>query len=67
MSRYQEYRMKEILDYLHETRRFVSASQVAEALGISWNTAKSDLDTLSDQGLVQKSGVSRPIYRFKFR
>lgn len=63
MSRYQEYRMKEIINYLHKTRRFVSVSLVAKSVEVSWNTAKIDLDALAREGLVEKKGKG---YRFKF-
>jgi Fic family protein len=61
------YRYRAVLDYLHKAKKFVTANEVAMALGMSWNTAKKDLAMLSKEGYVVKGGSSsRTRFRFNF-
>jgi len=61
------YRLQAILDYLHRVKRFVTANEVAEALGMGWTTAKADLKYLAQNGEIieRQSGKNKFIYRYK--
>lgn len=62
------YRLKAIMDYVHQSRRFVNPSEVASDVGMSWNTAKGDLNFLAANGYLirRQVGENRFIYGFNY-
>jgi DNA-binding Lrp family transcriptional regulator len=56
-----EYRLRAVMDFLADFRGYATINQVAEGIGMSWNTAKNDLEYLSEDGYVLKKGS-----KFKF-
>lgn len=59
------YRLNAIIRYMVKSRGWVSANEVAEDVGMSWNTAKADLDYLEEQGYILKRGKRRAKYKIK--
>ena len=61
----RQYPFKAILDFLAKFRGYATANQVANDVGMSWNTAKKNLEYLAKKGYVVKIGTDRPSYRLK--
>jgi predicted ArsR family transcriptional regulator len=57
------YRLKAVMDFLAKFRGWASANEVADGVGMAWNTAKSDLEFLVRKGYILKRGNQRAIYK----
>lgn len=60
------YRYKAILDFMNKKRKWVTPNEVADGVGMSWNTAKKDLDFLSQKGYVIKKNIGRTKFKYRF-
>lgn len=50
--------MNRVLQLLHRSDRPLSTNEIAAELDIDWHTAKKRLDTLLDEGKIDRSEVS---------
>ncbi|MBS3138910.1 DeoR family transcriptional regulator [Candidatus Woesearchaeota archaeon] len=62
----REYRLKAVMEFLARQRRYVTINEVAEGIGMSWNTAEKDLNYLKHEGYVKSFGSgSRRYFRIR--
>ena len=64
----RRYRLKAIMDFLANFRGYATINQVAEGVGMAWNTAQKDLDFLANEDYLIKIGRGKRVhYKFNFR
>ena len=55
------------MDFLANFRGYATANQVAEGVGMAWNTAQKDLDILAGERYVIRIGRGKRVrYKFNF-